>query len=133
MKVNRGLVFVVSVLFLLSLTGCLSNNINEMEDEKYSLVSTENKLVFKKDNNYEVFYLNEGVYKIEKVKAFANETYANQYYAENDSLEYKSVLCVDNLVIFEMPSEYLNSYSGMLRTDIMFSMVESGYEFIDVN
>ena len=109
-KINYILFLIFIFVFFVNLTGCTTNN-NEYlnENETYSLVSSQNRLVFKKSNNYEVYYMGDNIVtKIEKVKVFSNEDYANEYYAKQNALQYKSVRCIDNLVIFEMNDEYLN-------------------------
>ena len=75
--------------------------------------------------------MNDYVTKIEKVKAFLNNDYANAYYSKQNALDYKNVKCINNLVIFEMKDDYLKEYEGLLRIDIMFSMLEADYEYIE--
>jgi len=132
MKINKLLLF-ISVILLLNTVGCVNNKNSEIsfENEEYSLVSTEERLVFKKEDNYQVFYINENITKIEIVKAFSNNLYANQYYVSQNQLEYKDINCIDNLVIFEMNDEYLKDYEGMFKNDIIFSMVSTGFEYIE--
>lgn len=132
MKNKISYVLCIVFIFICTiLTGCISNN-NRNEDlsnnETYSLVSTPDRLVFKKSNNYEVYYIdNNIVTKIEKVKAFSNEDYANEYYAKQNALQYKSVRCMDALVIFEMNDEYLNENKYLTETDLVYNMKESGF------
>lgn len=133
MKINYILFLIFIFVFFVNLTGCTTNN-NEYlnENETYSLVSSQNRLVFKKSNNYEVYYMGDNIVtKIEKVKVFSNEDYANEYYAKQNALQYKRVRCIDNLVIFEMNDEYLNENKYLTETDLVYNMKESG--FIKVN
>lgn len=102
------------------------------ENETYSLVSSQNRLVFKKNDNYEVYCIeNDMVTKIEKVKAFSNVDYANEYYAKQNALMYKSVRCIDTLVIFEMNDEYLNENKYLTETDLVYIMEESGFKKVN--
>ena len=130
---NKIIFIPLILLITLVLGGCMNeDNVSELDEaENYSLVSTEDRLVFKKENNYEVYYLNNNIIKIEKVKAFANSDYASTYYGKQNALDYKSIKCIDNLVIFEMNDEYLKEYNGLLRTDVMFSMIQSGFEYVE--
>lgn len=122
------------ILFFASIciitTGCVNSNTNEDIDnkEEYSLVSTTNRLVFKKSNNYEVYYMGDNIVtKIEKVKVFSTKDYANEYYAKQNALQYKSIRCIDNLVIFEMDDEYLNDNKYLTETDLVYNMKELGF------
>ena len=132
MKNKISYVLCIVFIFICTiLTGCISNyNKNEdlSNNETYSLVSSSNRLVFKKSNNYEVYYISGNmITKIEKVKAFSNEDYANEYYSKQNALLYKSVKCLDTLVIFEMDDEYLNENKYLTETDLVYNMKESGF------
>lgn len=132
-KINYILFLIFIFVFFVNLTGCTTNN-NEYlnENETYSLVSSQNRLVFKKNDNYEVYYIeNNIVTKIEKVKAFSNVDYANEYYASQNALMYKSVRCIDTLVIFEMNDEYLNENKYLTETDLVYNMEESGFKKVN--
>lgn len=131
MKINYTLFLIFVFVLCINLTGCINYN-NENDDlsnnETYSLISTQDRLVFKKDNNYEVYYISGNVItKIEKVKAFSTEDYANEYYAKQNALMYKSVRCIDTLVIFEMNDKYLNENKYLTGTDLVYNMEESGF------
>lgn len=132
-KINYILFLVFIFVFCINLTGCMTNEGEDLpQNETYSLVSSQNRLVFKKSNNYEVYYMGDNIVtKIEKVKVFSNEDYANEYYAKQNALQYKSVRCIDNLVIFEMNDEYLNENKYLTESDLVYNMKESG--FIKVN
>lgn len=127
---SSKLLYVILIVFI-CVCGCTDKQVIEDEKEEYSLISSENRLVFKKEDNYEVYYLSDGVTKIEKVKAFLNSDYANTYYGTQNELDYKSIRCVDSLVIFEMNDEYLEDYKYLSRTDIMLSMIESDFEYVE--
>lgn len=132
-KINYILFLIFIFVFCINLTGCMTNESEDLpQNETYSLVSSQNRLVFKKSNNYEVYYMGDNIVtKIEKVKVFSNEDYANEYYAKQNALQYKRVRCIDNLVIFEMNDEYLNENKYLTETDLVYNMKESG--FIKVN
>lgn len=132
-KINYILFLIFIFVFCVNLTGCMTNKSEDLtQNETYSLVSSSDRLVFKKSNNYEVYYIGDNIVtKIEKVKAFSNADYANEYYAKQNALMYKSVRCIDTLVIFEMNDEYLNENKYLTETDLVYNMEESG--FIKVN
>lgn len=132
-KISYILFLIFIFVFCINLTGCMTNK-NEYlnENETYSLVSSQNRLVFKKNDNYEVYCIeNDMVTKIEKVKAFSNVDYANEYYAKQNALMYKSVRCIDTLVIFEMNDEYLNENKYLTETDLVYIMEESGFKKVN--
>ena len=135
MKINYTSFLIFVFVLCINLTGCINYN-NENDDlsnnETYSLVSSQNRLVFKKNDNYEVYYIEDNIVtKIEKVKAFSNVDYANEYYAKQNALEYKSVRCIDTLVIFEMNDEYLNENKYLTETDLVYNMEESGFKKVN--
>lgn len=128
-KINYILFLIFIFVFFVNLTGCMTNKNEALtENETYSLVSSQNRLVFKKNDNYEVYYMGDNIVtKIEKVKVFSNVDYANEYYAKQNALMYKSVRCIDTLVIFEMNDEYLNENKYLTETDLVYNMEESGF------
>lgn len=132
-KISYILFLIFIFVFCINLTGCMTNKSEYLnENETYSLVSSQNRLVFKKNDNYEVYYIeNDMVTKIEKVKAFSNVDYANEYYAKQNALMYKSVRCIDTLVIFEMNDEYINENKYLTETDLVYIMEESGFKKVN--
>ena len=70
-KINYILFLIFIFVFCINLTGCMTNEGEDLpQNETYSLVSSQNRLVFKKSNNYEVYYMGDNIVtKIVIVKA----------------------------------------------------------------
>lgn len=131
MKINFKNIFFLLFTFILciTLTGCFEEKVGDSDKkEEYSLVSTQDRLVFKNKDNYEIYYMGDSVIeKIEKAKIFSSSYYANEYYTKQNALMYKSIKCIDNIVIFEMNDEYLNQNKYLTKTDLIHTMEKSGF------
>lgn len=133
-KFNYIIFLIFVFIFCIVLTGCITDKKDSdlVDIETYSLVSSPGRLVFKKNDSYEVYYIKDNiVQKIEKVKAFSSNYYANEYYSKQDALMYKSIKCIDTLVIFEMNDEYLNENKYLTETDLIYIMEEAGFKEVN--
>ena len=130
----------ISYLFIICvfLIGCVNVSSNTKKDnkqeniEKYSLVSSENRLVFKNENSYEIiYYENDKIVKVESAIKFDTPEEAKKYYTEESYGSSDIISCVYDVFIVEETEEYWEDYKDLNVDEIKQYMEKADYTFID--
>ena len=125
--------------FLLIILSVGCGNVKKVEEpiekedkrEKYSLVSSENRLVFQKDNNYEiVYYENSKIVKVESAIKFNSEQEAKRHYIEEKYGTSDNIKYVYDVYIVEQIEDYYEDYKKLKKDDLKDYFAKAGYEFI---
>ena len=127
--------FVILSLVCLFLIGCddLRDVIpgQSKDIEEYSLVSTEDRLVFKNDDYYEIIYYdNENIVKVETAIKFATEEEAENHYKEEKNNSYGEARYVYNVFVFEEIEDYWTDYKDLSKSEIIQYMKNANYEYL---
>ena len=104
----------------------------EKEIKKYSLNSTENRLVFKNDNTYEVvYYENDKIVKVESAIKFSTPAEAEKYYKEESYGSSDIISYMYDVFIVEETDDYWEDYKDLNRDDLKEYMKNAEYEFVE--
>lgn len=128
------------VLFLslvIILTGCgqvvkEKEKINKDDKKpKYVLVSTEDRLVFKNGNNYEIiYYENEKIVKVESAIKFASEAEAKKYYLEESYGSSDIINYVYDVFIVLQTEDYWEDFKNLTKEELKAYLKASEFEYI---
>ena len=102
----------------------------EKEVEKYSLVSTWDRLVFKseEDDIYEIVYFEDDVIvKVETAIKFKTPAEAEQYYKEESVGNSETISYMYDVFITEETEDYWEDYKDLNRDNLEKYMQEANY------
>ena len=103
----------------------------EKEVEKYSLVSTKDRLVFKSEDIYEVvYYENDKIVKVETAIKFKTPAEAEQYYKEESYGNFETISYVYDVFITEETDDYWEDYKDLNQEELKNYMEQAEYEYI---
>lgn len=103
----------------------------EKEVEKYSLVSTKDRLVFKSEDIYEVvYYENDKIVKVETAIKFKTAAEAEQYYKEESYGNFETISYVYDVFITEETDDYWEDYKDLNQEELKNYMEQAEYEYI---
>jgi len=130
--------FICLFLMFILLVGC--GKIKELEVDqkkkddkivKYSLVSTEERLVFKKGDNYEiVYYENEKIVKVESAIKFESEELAKKHYKEESYGSSENIKYIYDTYIIEQLDDYWEDYKDLDKEELKKYFQEAGFELV---
>ncbi len=125
------------ILILILLTGCgnISKKGKINKDDKipkYSLISTENRLVFKNGNNYEVvYYENNKIVKVESVIKFNTKEEAQRYYKEESYGNSKTIRNVYDCFITEELDDYWEDFKDLNPEELKNYFKNANFTFVE--
>lgn len=128
--------FIVLLITCLLLIGCGNVKKEEIvkpqkEIEKYSLVSSDSRLVFKNENTYEiVYYENDKVFKVETAIKFNTPAEAERYFKEESYGNSETIRYVYDVFIVEETNDYWEDYKDLSREELVDYMKKAEYEYI---
>ncbi|MBP5408088.1 MAG: hypothetical protein J6Y42_03010 [Bacilli bacterium] len=102
----------------------------EKEVEKYSLVSTSDRLVFKseEDDIYEIVYFeDETIVKVETAIKFKTPAEAEQYYKEESIGNSETISYMYDVFITEETEDYWEDYKDLNKENLEKYMQEANY------
>ena len=102
----------------------------ETEVEKYSLVSTSDRLVFKseEDDIYEIVYFeDETIVKVETAIKFKTPAEAEQYYKEESIGNSETISYMYDVFITEETEDYWEDYKDLNKENLEKYMQEANY------
>ena len=130
--------FLVLILISILLVGCgtvkenKENNKKEKEIIKYSLVSSSDRLVFKKGDNYEIIYFeNSKIIKVETAIKFDSEEEAKRHYKEESYGNYENIKYVYDVFVAEELDDYYEDYKDLSKDELKEYFSKAGYEFVE--
>lgn len=119
------------------LVGCgkvKNNDIKPNKEEqikKYSLVSTDDRLVFKNDNNYEVVYYENGkIVKVESAIKFDTEAEAKRYFLKESYGSSDVINYIYDVFIIEQTSDYWDDYKSLNQEELKEYFKKADFEFV---
>ena len=120
----------------LLIVGCNSTKepeeINVKVEEKYSLVSTDDRLVFNYEDNYEIVYYEDGnIVKVETAIKFLTEEEAKQYFKEEQYGSSETIRRSYDVVIIEETDDYWEDYKNLSPEDLKTYMANAEYTFVN--
>lgn len=124
------------ILMCLLIVGCNSTKepeeINVKVEEKYSLVSTDDRLVFNYEDNYEIVYYEDGnIVKVETAIKFLTEEEAKQYFKEEQYGSSETIRRSYDVVIIEETDDYWEDYKNLSPEDLKTYMANAEYTFVN--
>ena len=127
--------YAILAIICLLLIGCESTKEEktkpEKKIEKYSLVSTEDRLVFKSEDNYEVvFYENDKIVGVESVIKFKTPEEAENYFKEESYGSSEEIRVVYDVFITSETEDYWEDYENLSREDLKKYMEDAEYEYV---
>ena len=129
---------VLYLLLVFLLVGCVEIKKNpapepkEVKKEKYSLVSSDDRLVFKEDNNYEIVYYEDfKIVKVEIAIKFDSEEEAMKHYKIESTRISEGIKYVDDTYIAEQDIDYWEDYKDLNKDELKNYFEKAGYEFIE--
>ena len=130
----KKVLYLIAVCLLLVGCGTIKNEEHEKptkEIKKYSLVSTDDRLVFKNEDTYEVvYYENDKIFKVESVIKFDTPEEAEKYFKEESYGNSETISCVYDVFITEETDDYWEDYKDLSREELKKYMSEAEYEYI---
>lgn len=135
----KKLIKIISIIFVLCLiSGCTISKENDTTKknkpkEEYSLISTDERLVFSKDNTYEIIYFEEEkIVKVETAIKYKTEEEAQRNYKiENKNAYYESINYFNNILVKEQLSTYWEDYKDLNKKDLKAYYEKAEYTYID--
>ena len=122
------------LLFCLCLVGCgkvtkEKEKINKEDKiQKYSLVSSVDRLVFKNENNYEVvYYENDKIVKVESAIKFDTKEEAQRHYKEESYGSSETLKCIYDVFIVEELEDYWEDYKDLNKDELIDYMGNANY------
>lgn len=131
---KKGLVLIIICLLLVGCGNIKKEENNEKpkkEVEKYSLVSTDNRLVFKNENSYEVVYYENGIItKVESAIKFDTKEEAERYYKEESFGSSETISYIYDVFIVEETEDYWEDFKDLTKDALINYMEEAEYEYV---
>ncbi len=129
----KKILYLIPICLLI--VGCGTKKIENIDvevTEKYSLVSTGDRLVFESENNYEIVYF-EGnkIVKVETAIKFPTEEEAKQYYKEESISNSDVVRYAGDVFIVEETEDYWEDYKDLSREELKEYMKNAEYTYIN--
>ena len=129
----KKIVYLIAICILL--VGCgnvkkeeVKEPKKEKEVEKYSLVSTDNRLVFKSEDTYEVVYFeDEKIVKVETAIKFKTPEEAEQYYKEESFGNSETISYMYDVFITEETEDYWEDYKDLNKQELTKYMSDADY------
>ena len=127
----KKIVYLIAICILL--VGCGNVKKEEVkkpkkEVEKYSLVSTDNRLVFKSEDTYEVVYFeDEKIVKVETAIKFKTPEEAEQYYKEETFGNSETISYMYDVFITEETEDYWEDYKDLNKQELTKYMSDADY------
>lgn len=126
-----------TVLLCLAIVGCgnVKNNNEKIDNknqlEKYSLNSSNGRLVFKKDNNYEIVYFeNEKIIKVESAIKFETEAEAKKYFLEESYGNSNVINRIYDVFIIEQVDDYWEDYKSLSSEELKNYYKQADFEYV---
>ena len=128
----KKLVFVLIIcLFLIGCGKVEKKNIKEKNIEKYSLVSSKERLVFKNNNNYEiVYYENDKIIKVESAIKFDSAAAAKRHYLEESYGNNGTINYIDDVFIVLQDSDYWEDYKDLNKEELKDYLSNANYTYV---
>ena len=123
-------------LILLFITGCgkvvnTTTPNKEKQIQKYSLVSTSDRLVFKNDNTYEViYYENDKIVKVETAIKFATEAEAKRYFMEESYGTSDIISYIYDTFIIEQTDDYWYDYKDLSPDELKDYFKNTDFKYV---
>lgn len=135
----KKLIKIISIIFVLCLiSGCTISKENDTTKknkpkEEYSLISTDERLVFSKDDAYEIIYFEEEkIVKVETAIKYKTEEEAQRNYKiESKNAYYESINYFNNILVKEQLSTYWEDYKDLNKKDLKAYYEKAEYTYID--
>jgi len=125
------------LILILAISGC--GKVNKKDDlpskekniEKYSLISTENRLVFKNGENYEIIYYENGnIIKVESAIKFDSESAAKLYFEEESYGSSDIIKYVYDVFIVEQTTDYWEDYKDLSPEELKEYYKKANFEYV---
>ncbi len=124
----KKIVVLILITFLLTGCGAIKKISKEKTGEKYSLVSTSDRLVFQDGDNYEVIYFeNEKIVKVESAIKFKTEEEAKDYYLKENYGNNDTIKLVGDTFILEQLPDYFEDYKDLNKGELEEYMKSANY------
>ena len=124
------------MMFLLVGCGKLVDNYpiqkQEPKKEVYSLVSSIDRYVFKKDNNYEIIYYEDSkIVKVETAIKFDSEEEAKKHFTMESYSTSENIKYVYDVYIVEESDDYYEDYKDLSKNELKEYFKKAGYDFVE--
>lgn len=117
-------------LIIFLLTGCdgIKKIRGDKNVNKYSLESTNDRLVFQNDDKYEIVYFeNEKIVKVESAIKFETENEAKEYYLKESYGNNNTIKRIYDTFIIEQTDDYFEDYKDLSKTQLTDYMESANY------
>lgn len=133
----KVVVKILVLMSILTLCGCSANNEKEKSKvkkepiENYSLVSTEDRLVFNQKNKYEIVnYENDKIVKVETAIKFKTEEEALKYYKQESFGSSYEIKVVYDVFVREELTDYWEDYKSLSKSELKEYMKKANFNYV---